>query len=130
MISLSVEEVQIKLDTIMLKSCINGWDGPGSIALTDQTCHNVEHFISLIGSEFYQLPLPTDVFPKSSGTICMDWYISPEMFASLSFSDEKINWSTNGFHRGTAEFDNRSLDIPQIIQQLLVSIQYHLSLPA
>lgn len=77
-----------------------GWDGPGSLAISDQAIAITEKVVGILFRIMPKgLPAP-DIIPEADGEICLRWVVDTEQELSISIGAHgKINFAGQ-FGRG------------------------------
>lgn len=80
----STENLVDPLDYIRRHCQVDGWDGEGSVAVTDAVIAKAVCVAAAIADLLpAQTPEP-DYVPESDGAICLDWMIDPKRIFSIS----------------------------------------------
>ena len=71
----------------------DGWDGPGSHAISDVTISLAEEIAACLFTSLRRQAPPPDVIPEADGEICMSWSVDRDYLFSLSIGEHgKINY--------------------------------------
>jgi hypothetical protein len=86
--------VDASFRTIRDECHIAGWDGPGSLAISDQVIAITEKVVRALFTLVPKgIPAP-DVIPEADGEICLHWLVDTEQELSISIGTHgKINFA-------------------------------------
>lgn len=97
-----IQESEHSFSTIHRDCRIDGWDGEGSVAITDAVIARAESVVAAL-AELLPAHVPSpDILPESDGAICLDWIIDPNhVFSMIVGTRDAISFAGRFGSRGS-----------------------------